>query len=308
MITFDQSILDCQDTTQDYTATGLAFFKRRLNQGYKKVLAEFGTQQNERTVTGTTVASQQYYEVPFDLIAPKSATITLGSTAYPVPFVESQEQWDNLNVTTNVSQDVPMYAFYRPRFGVNGGEIGIFPTPSGGGSTLTLVYVATDRDLSQTAYVTGTVSVTNGSTSVTGTTTAWTPSMVGRYFQVTDSGGNTDGQYYRIARVVSATSITLEQNYAGSTASALTYQVCEMFALPEDMQVIPEYYALWHYYMVKQNDKKLSEYKTIFEQELEIGKETWNRKVRTNKVRNVSFGRFFSSSYPINFPSAGISS
>jgi len=308
MITWDQSITNCQDTAQDYSTTGLAFFKRRLNDGYKKVLAEFGVQQNERTQTSSTVANQQYYQVPYDLIAPKSITVTVGSIVYPVTWVESQQAWDEMNMYTNRTATVPFRAFYRPRFGVNGGDIGIYPIPSASTSTISLVYTATDKNLSQTAYTTGTVTVTSNSATVTGSGVTWNAQMVGRYFQVTDSGGNTDGQFYRIVSVISATQLTLEQTYENTTASGLTYQIAEMFALPEEMQVLPEYYALWHYYLTKQSKDKALTFEGMFKQELSVAKVTWAKRVRNNKIRPTRRSYAFPNAVPYYYPSGGISS
>ena len=307
MITWDEAILDCQDKSSDSSAGSLSYFKRHLNIGYKKVLAEFGVQQNERTQTTTTVASQQYYQVPYDLIAPKSITLTNGTTVYPITFVESQEQWDNINIASNVTSTVPQYAFYRPRFGVNGGDIGLWPVPSTSAYTMTMVYVATDKNMTQAAYSTGTIVLSNASASVTGSGTTFTPQMVGRYFQVTDSTSNSDGQFYKVATVLTATTLTLEQTYAGASVNGVTYQIAEMFALPEEMQILPIYYALWQYYLVKQNDEKLQEYRGMFKDELATAKETWSRKTRTSKIRHGRPGRYFPMATPFYFPSSGIS-
>ncbi len=63
-------------------------------------------------------------------------------------------------------------------------------------------------------YGTGTVAVTLGSRTVTGTLTVWTPAMVGRKFL----GPN--NEYYKIAAVASSTSLTLTEPYQGTTVSS----------------------------------------------------------------------------------------
>ena len=79
----------------------------------------------------------------------------------------------------------------------------------------------------QITYAAGTVAVTNGSPTVTGTSTDWTtdalgasgsPSDVAWYFK--RSG---DTRAYKVSYAGSATSITLEENYAGSTGSGASY-------------------------------------------------------------------------------------
>lgn len=70
------------------------------------------------------------------------------------------------------------------------------------------------------SYSTGTVAVTNGSNAVTGTGTAWTTNIkAGETFYI--SGG----RYYHILSVNSDTSLTLVDNYAGTTAGTASYTV-----------------------------------------------------------------------------------
>lgn len=69
-------------------------------------------------------------------------------------------------------------------------------------------------------YETGTVAVTNASTTVTGTGTTFTAAMVGRKFRVENQTG-----YYLIKAYVSATELTLEQAYTGDTDTEASYSV-----------------------------------------------------------------------------------
>lgn len=82
-------------------------------------------------------------------------------------------------------------------------------------------------------YETGTVSVTNGSKTVTGSGTTFTSAMVGRKIRV-----GTNNSYYRIASYSSATSITLDIAYQEDTASGSTYVIYkDEYRLPADMDV-----------------------------------------------------------------------
>jgi hypothetical protein len=67
-------------------------------------------------------------------------------------------------------------------------------------------------------YSTGTVSLTNGSTTVTGTGTSWTSAMQWGRIQI---GGN----FYEINAVNSATQLTLTSSYTGTTASGVAYAI-----------------------------------------------------------------------------------
>ena len=92
----------------------------------------------------------------------------------------------------------------------------------------------------------GTVAVTNGSAVVTGTGTAWDSSLVGEEF-VRDG----DSTSYTIQSVDSATQITLDTNYGGTTGSGLDYS----FPTPPDSNDTYEigkiewvYATKWHHF------------------------------------------------------------
>ena len=69
-------------------------------------------------------------------------------------------------------------------------------------------------------YRAGTISVTNGNTTVTGTGTAWVEAV-----RQGDALIAPDGRSYEIASVDSNTGLTLVQGYLGSTASAQDYAI-----------------------------------------------------------------------------------
>jgi len=69
-------------------------------------------------------------------------------------------------------------------------------------------------------YSTGTADVTNGSTTISGTTTVWTAAMVGRKIRIAN-----EKPYYRITARSGDTSITIDKAYQGSTATEQTYSI-----------------------------------------------------------------------------------
>jgi hypothetical protein len=87
-------------------------------------------------------------------------------------------------------------------------------------------------------YTTGTVTVTEGSTTVTGDSTVWTSAMVGRLFRV---GTNRD--YYLVSAVGGNTDLTLDANYEQSTASGSSYALyAHRYNLASDCAVV---YRVW---------------------------------------------------------------
>ena len=78
------------------------------------------------------------------------------------------------------------------------------------------------RGSTNDAYTTGTVSVTDGSATVTGSGTSWdtsTNAEVGEYIQLPD------GKWYRITSIASDTSLDVEVTYYGDSASGESYVI-----------------------------------------------------------------------------------
>jgi len=82
-------------------------------------------------------------------------------------------------------------------------------------------------------YTTGTVSVTNGSKVVTGSGTDFSSNVsAGDYFRIDGDGTGSASVWYKIDSVDSATQITLETAYAGTTQSGVEYTISEAPNLP----------------------------------------------------------------------------
>ncbi|MEM7828034.1 MAG: hypothetical protein QW561_01695 [Candidatus Aenigmatarchaeota archaeon] len=83
-------------------------------------------------------------------------------------------------------------------------------------------------------YTAGTVNVTNGSTTVTGSGTNWSTAMVGRHFRLSNAV-----PFYKIASVTSATSLTLSSAYGGDTAVGQGYEIFQhIYSLAPDVREI----------------------------------------------------------------------
>ena len=83
-------------------------------------------------------------------------------------------------------------------------------------------------------YKTGTVAITNGSATVTGTGTAWLANVsAGQFF-----GVDGDGVFYTVASVVSDTSLTLSANYGGTTGSGKTYSIVRDYTSPDSIPLL----------------------------------------------------------------------
>lgn len=275
MITWDDFQTTCQDLISDTTAATLVFLKRLGNAGYHSILADLGRPITEKTQTAATVASQQYYQLPSEALFVKSVTVTVSSIPYPLEEIPDQNSWDALNADLTSTSNIPTYYFVRPGFGIAGTEIGIFPKPTSTGNTITVIYESTDKDLSNDKYTTGTVTLAEGEATVTGSGTTFTTAMVGRYFK-----GDVDGVWYRIASYISATAIELENVYEGTAGAGLSFTIAEIFNLPEDLHILPVYYAVSHYFDIRGDTDKSLKFRSLYEIGLNAAKRRWATKTR----------------------------
>lgn len=76
-------------------------------------------------------------------------------------------------------------------------------------------------------YNTGTVSVTNGLTTVTGSGTTWTAAMVGRQFRV-----GLSAPIYTIAQFNNSTSLQLDLPFGGPTSAGTGYSIYQCYFTP----------------------------------------------------------------------------
>lgn len=300
MITWDNAQTISQRLAQDTSSAGVTFLNLMMNIGYKDILNVFGRQQTEIEAHTDLDAGQRAYQVPIDCAWPKTVTLLDGTTRYNVTEEPSDRMWDYL--TQNQIQGRSEKFHFKPRFGIGGGVIELEPIPSSSDYNLALIYEATDKDLSKSAYTAGTISVTNNSTTVTGSGTTFTSDMVGRYLQVTSDGE--DRLFYRIAAFVSTTSLTLENVYQSTTVTGTAYQIVEAFNLPEDMHILPIYYSLWHWWESKKDMKQAQSYRDKYEGGIIAAKKRYSTTTRDTTIIDdvTSLTGVFGAEYPEYYP------
>jgi hypothetical protein len=228
-------------------STNLSKADTLINEMRRRVLSSRQWSFLEKQYTTTTDSTNQFVSLPSYVDRVSSVYITIGSIRYSPTEATTREMWDAMNIFT-IKSDIPdwWYAF--------DGKVGLYPTPSTSGNTITINSKRQVKDLSVADYITGTITTTAtvaGVTTVTGSSTTWTTQMIGRYLQITEGGSNTgDGYWYEIATVPSSTSLTLVRNYGGTaiTAGSASYTIGQVGYLPEPYQILPIYMALEVYF------------------------------------------------------------
>ncbi|GAC1413750.1 MAG: hypothetical protein NVSMB66_6160 [Candidatus Doudnabacteria bacterium] len=214
-----------------------------------------------KKTTISTVASQQFYVLPGDIERLKEIKLVIGGTTYTPEEVSAPEIWQGLNITT-YNGDVTQKWFFDAE---DTKQLGLYPIPSSSGNTITVYYQYRIFDLGDTFnadYTTGTITGTNGTNTITGAGTAWTPGMVGQFIQP-----NNTGFWYEITGQT-ATTLTLRYNLTKTVTAGTAYTISECIPLPDGFEDLPLYYALYNYGASKENDKLYKMYKAEYEEGL----------------------------------------
>lgn len=233
--------------TSDSSAANLTVLDTLLNEADKEFITAKAWPFRQKTRASSTLTSN-VHQTAADCGRLVNVTVTIGSTKYTPKRIKTRDDWDRLTQATNVTSNTPEYWFPF------GKTYGFYPAPSSAtASAITETYERITKDLSIVDYTTGTiVSITSGATTMTGSGTAWTSQMAGRYIRITDtSTANTgDGLWYEIASVTSATVLELVATYNGTSivTGSVAYIIGQVSIIPEDFQMVPLYRALENYF------------------------------------------------------------
>lgn len=252
----------CVDPTTSSTtalSSTSSFLSRELNNTVQYIFSlirNYKSQPLPRTFS--TVVDQQYYHYPPGLLSMVSLTLSLTTDNHkPLLVVNSQEEWDRLNEITT-SGDFPQRYFPRQS------DFGIWPIPSAV-RTGTLVANFLPQRLSVADYTDGTISISQNSRTVTGSSTAFTSAMVGRWICEADTNGLSIGNWYRLSGYVSGTEMTLETVFEESTLSGSKFIIGQTPEIPEEFHEFLPYRAAAAYFRSMRRDAtRAQEYMNYF--------------------------------------------
>ena len=279
MLTYTGLLAECEaQTGDDDSATSVTLFTKGINQGLHLFRAALRREYTLERKTFSVVADQQFYQMPEDAVRLDKVTVTTGGIAYPLTEIADDREWYYINAQNTVSSEIPEFFYVRGQ-----DEFGIYPTPaSTGSSNGDLIYQARVSDMGIADYTTGTITVTNGDATVTGSGTTFTAAMIGRQLRATTS--NQDAIWYRIDSVTDGTHLELENVYGGTTGAGLSYIIGELPNIPEEYHLNLTDYALYRYYMRRRDNEISSMFKSEFEIGLQRAKREYSSKVVSNYI------------------------
>lgn len=244
-------------------ATTLTKLKRDINIGASKFLAALGREYNRKSRFTNLEAGRQFYQLPEDGQKLKEVIVSTGGWSPPMEQIPDEHTWRQLNMMPVTGQ--PTHFFIK-----GNDELGLFPIP---GSTVTdgieLVFSPKHVELTQDDYTTGTLTVTDGNQTVTGSSVTFTEKLVNQWLQVTDG---TDGNWYRVSNFVGSTELTLENYYQGISGSSKTYRIGQVVDIPEEYLEAPADYACYRHYLRRGDRIKSDTFKVLFQGAIEGAK------------------------------------
>lgn len=222
----------------------LNLIKRNINNGNKLMKVEAGVYTDRKEVTASLTQGQQYYTFDPDVIRVRNLRVNNGSLIFPIRPVESENEWNALNI-------IPSFAvFYPQRYFIRGNnEIGIWPMPAVNiANALVVAYDSRQQDMYLDDVTGISVTVTNASTTITTTGTGsnkFAANMVGMMLTFTDGS---DGNWYKIVGFTSITQMTLENFYPGATQTSTGTLIGLVPDIDEPYQINLEDYAYYRYF------------------------------------------------------------
>jgi hypothetical protein len=233
--------------------------KQDINQAIRLFKNSARRYWTRKEVVANLVAGQQYYTFPEDMVRITEVKSNTGPTTYnwPLQQIDSEALWNRYNVVPSNTIISPQFYFVRGR-----NEIGLYPTPSANVTAgLIVSYEPRMTDMTLDDTTTTTVTVTNGSNLVTSPSTPFSTSMVGMMFSVTDG---TDGNWYPIIAATTS-QLTLENYYQGPSENTAQCTIGLVPDIPEEYHLGMVYYAVYNYYLKRQDVNSAEAYKALFE-------------------------------------------
>lgn len=265
MRTYSSFLTDYQALTNNTSSANQTFGATQINDSIRTLVGVFFFNEATYTVPGGTVASQAAYTLPFNNKQVINTTVLIGNVLWQPREVSTRKQYDALNV-------IPFVKNYPQYYYIYNDQLLIWPTPAENGDTITINYKRRIRNLQLADYTIGTAQVTNGSTAVVGSGTAWTTNMAGMWLNIPLTTSNTtsgDNEWYQIASVTNATNLVLMNQYQGASITSTSggYTIGDVPILPEDFQHLPLYRACYVYYTaVNANPEKAKYFQAIYDE------------------------------------------
>jgi hypothetical protein len=280
MMTFPSIISEIQGATGRKGADELVLIKSDVVMAAKRFKSVMRRPWSRLSKKTDTVADQKDYQLPRTVQRVIGVSYKYGDNYFPLIEVGSEKNWERLNAVPSATIGIPRFFYPKGKH-----VISIYPTPGEVVSEgLKVYFEARQGDLYADDYSAGTVTVTNGSTTLTHSAAGFTANMVGRYFHVTDGS---DESWYQIVDYVNTSTLTLENYYEGISGSGVTFTIGVVPDIPEEYHKSIVYYGVGQVYL-RRDPKKAIDFLALFKTDLEECKELYSSPTSNDNIPNLS--------------------
>lgn len=227
-------------------------FSRDINTGGSMFIAKLNRDFNRKSRTTDIKNGVQYYQFPTDLIRVGEVVVNIGGNGNtpggwhpPLTQIPNETEWNYMNMMNLTG--LPTHYFIR---GFN--EIGLYPIPSYDQTAgLQISFEPELLRLSTLDFTTGSVTVTNNSTTIVHSAAGFTASMVGQWLEITD---DTDYNSYQIQSFSDTSHMDLQNVYQGISGTR-PFRIGQVMEMPHEYLEAPSDYALYRHFTRRGNPK-----------------------------------------------------
>lgn len=219
--------------TNNTSATNKNFADTFINQYTLELVHKFPALFSEQTFLLQTYPNQQFYTLPLQLRKVNTVVINVGNTGsgvpttvtgagfnWPVKECPTREYWNELNMTNNITSDIPLYYF------VYNGQIGIYPKPAAGYNPITIQGQAEVTSITQPDVTTTTIVAVPYAQALTAPPAAGAVSAVltGAWSLPTNTYQMifSDGENILVTLTNGSTAVTWSEALAGAVTTAVS--------------------------------------------------------------------------------------
>ncbi len=239
--TFNQITAEVQSGTQNNSATELILIKRDANvatQRFKSVMTRAWSRVAKKA---NTVAQQQDYQLPRSVLRPSGVDYLYGDAYIPLVEIGSENTWNSIN-STSLGVGIPRFFFPKGK-----DVISLYPIPSEAITEgLKVYYEPKQPRMISDDYTTGTVTVTQGGTTITHSAAGFTADMVGRYFYTTDGS---DGNDYQIVGYTDTSNLVIENYYEGASGAGKGFLIGVVPDIPDEYHPAITDYCMGRFFL-----------------------------------------------------------
>lgn len=280
MRTFPGIISEVQDATGRNGSADETLFKESAITATKRFKSVLRRPWNRLGIKTDIVADQQDYQLPQKVQRVMGVSYLYGESYYPLVEIGSETAWEKLNAVPSVTVGIPRFFFPKGKH-----VISIYPNPGEAlEEGLKVYYELRQGDRFADDFTTGTVTVTNGSATISHSASGFTAAMVGRYFHVDDG---TDDSWYQVVEFVNTSTLTLENYYEGLSGGGRSFTIGAAPDIPEEYHDAIVDYCLARFYL-RRDQKKAADFMALFQGQLDECKELYASPTSDDNIPNLN--------------------